>query len=53
MDLVSLFFKIKLPFEEWDKAENRILSRDYKVIEELTLKSEGRYRLIQHILIQV
>lgn len=38
MDLIDLFFKIKLPFEEWDKAETKILSRDYTVIEDLTLK---------------
>ena len=46
MELINLFFKIKLPFEEWDRAENKILSRDYKVAEDLTLKFESKHKLM-------
>ena len=38
MDLIDLFFKIKLPYEEWEKAQVKITARDYGVIEDLTLK---------------
>jgi hypothetical protein len=43
MDLIDVFFKIKLPFEEWEKAETKILDRDYKVVEDLTLKFDSKH----------
>ncbi len=49
MALIELFIKIKLPFEEWDVAENKILSRDYTIIDTLTLKFEPKHKLLEHI----
>ena len=49
MALIELFIKIKLPFEEWDVAENRILNRDYSIVDELALKFEPRHQLWNHI----
>ena len=49
MALIELFVKIKLPFEEWDFAENKILSRDYSIVDELTLKFEPKHKLWNHI----
>jgi hypothetical protein len=49
MALIELFIKIKLPFEEWDVAENKILSRDYSIVDVLTLKFEPKHKLLEHI----
>lgn len=37
-DLAKVFFKTKLPFEEWKAAEDNILQRKYQIIDDLTLK---------------
>jgi hypothetical protein len=49
MALIELFIKIKLPFEEWDVAEKKVLSRDYSIVDELTLKIEPKHQLWGHI----
>ena len=38
LNLAKVFFKIKLPYEEWNIAEDNILQRKYQAIDDLTLK---------------
>jgi hypothetical protein len=46
INLAKIFFTIKLPFEEWKIAEDKILSRDYKVVDDLTLKLSAKSKLV-------
>lgn len=53
MELIDVFCKIKLPFEEWQNAQDKIMNRNYRVVDELTLKLDGKSKLVQHICAQI
>jgi hypothetical protein len=53
MELINIFQSIRLPFDEWELAQDKIMSRHYSAIDELTLKRRGKFDLMQHIISKI
>lgn len=53
MELITVFQNIRLPSDEWQLAQDKIMSRNYSVLDELTLKLKEKHDLMQHIMAKI